>query len=532
MPCERPTARRSRRRRSPAAVEEFHRRNEEARLIEARAAGADGARRPPVRDRAGRPARAVVLELASQPSRPPVARRRMYASGAWHDAVPVSTTARRWPRAPDRRAPPSCRAGSPRSCSAPATWPRCSPMGTPSSSCPKSTEGGPHVDAGGTRGVRPVGRRPRPRARLRGGDARAARPERRPGAAGQRCFETFFTKEAPPSRVRQAEPLGFDPELWAKLGELGGPMMGVPEDAGGGGASLLDLVLVAEQFGASLAPGPACRAAVTARLLAAAGAPARDVLEPMASSPPAVGAMAMRPAADGVARLVPAGAIADVVVGLDGDELVAVVVSAEGAASANLGAGPVADRSLRPGDRHRARRGSRRLGAHGAAVDEWRVLTAGALVGLAAAPSTSASSTPRAATSSASRSGRSSRSPRDLADAATAVDGARLLAREAAWAAVEDTACVRVARQHGVPVRGPDRPAGDRRRPPRPRRLRLHARVRHPALLPAGQGLAAGAPAIRDGACTTWPTPLRTRRGRTDGLPARGQERRLPGGGP
>jgi N-methylhydantoinase A len=69
-------------------VEEFHRRNEEARLIEARS------QEPMVRG-----VRLSATGLVDQPapvhlpetSEPalPVGRRRMYASGAWHDAVPV-----------------------------------------------------------------------------------------------------------------------------------------------------------------------------------------------------------------------------------------------------------------------------------------------------------------------------------------------------------------------------------------------------------------------------------------------------------
>jgi len=251
------------------------------------------------------------------------------------------------------------------------------------------------------------------------------------------AFEIFFSKEAPPSRVRQAEPLGFDAELWAKLGELGVPMMGVPEGAGGGGASLLDVVLLAEQFGASLAPVPFVEAAVTARLLAAVGTPARELLDAMAVSPPAIGAVALRPAVDGLARLVPAGAVADVVVGIDGGDLVAVVSPPDGLAPGNLGTGPVADRSLRAGARHVLATGAGASAFHRTALDEWRVLTAGALVGLAGAALRIGVAYAKSRHQFGVPIGSFQSIARDLADAATAVDGARLLAREAAWAAVE-----------------------------------------------------------------------------------------------
>jgi alkylation response protein AidB-like acyl-CoA dehydrogenase len=251
------------------------------------------------------------------------------------------------------------------------------------------------------------------------------------------AFEAFFSKEAPSSMVRQAEPLGFDAELWAKLGELGGPMMGIPEADGGGGASLLDVVLLAEQFGASLAPVPFVESAVTARLLAAAGAPARELLEPMAAAPPSIGALALRPAVDGTVRLVPAGAVADVVVGLDGDELVAAVSPPSGQAPANLGTGPIADRSLRSGSRHPLASGAAASAAYAVALDEWRVLTAGALVGLATAALRVGVAYAKSRQQFGVPIGSFQSIARDLADAATAVDGARLLAREAAWAAVD-----------------------------------------------------------------------------------------------
>ena len=50
--------------------------------------------------------------------------------------------------------------------------------------------------------------------------------------------------------------------------------MAVAEAAGGWGASLLDLALVAEQLGRAAAPAPVLEAQVAARLLAAVG-PAR-----------------------------------------------------------------------------------------------------------------------------------------------------------------------------------------------------------------------------------------------------------------
>ena len=45
------------------------------------------------------------------------------------------------------------------------------------------------------------------------------------------AFAEFFDSTTL-ERVRAAEPLGFDPDLWAKLAGTGAVAMGLPEDAG------------------------------------------------------------------------------------------------------------------------------------------------------------------------------------------------------------------------------------------------------------------------------------------------------------
>ena len=77
-------------------------------------------------------------------------------------------------------------------------------------------------------------------------------------------FGSFFANQAGPDHTRAAQPLGFDPEGWARLGETGTPGMGVPVDVGGGGASLADLVVVAEEAGANVSPLPLIDHTVTA----------------------------------------------------------------------------------------------------------------------------------------------------------------------------------------------------------------------------------------------------------------------------
>ena len=70
------------------------------------------------------------------------------------------------------------------------------------------------------------------------------------------AFAGLFEKESPSTRVRAAEPGGFDTDLWRTLTEAGTVTMGLPVSSGGDGADLDDLALVAEQYGRRVAPVP------------------------------------------------------------------------------------------------------------------------------------------------------------------------------------------------------------------------------------------------------------------------------------
>jgi alkylation response protein AidB-like acyl-CoA dehydrogenase len=253
------------------------------------------------------------------------------------------------------------------------------------------------------------------------------------------AFRVFFAKECPPAVVRDAEDAGgFDPDLWRAVSMLGGPTMGVDAMHGGAGAGLLDLELVAERAGAALAPVPLVDGWVAARVLAAAGEAGAAVLERLGTDTPPVAVLALQPTVDGAARLVAGGAVAAVVVGLDRDELVVVQGDPEGPPRAHdLGAMALVDRSLRAGSRTVLLRGEGARVLHERALDEWRALTAGALVGLAGAALELGVEYAKQREQFGVPIGSFQAIAHRLADVATAVDGAQLLAREAAWAADE-----------------------------------------------------------------------------------------------
>ena len=147
--------------------------------------------------------------------------------------------------------------------------------------------------------------------------------------------------------VRAAEPSGFDPKLWTRFVELGVVAMAVGEDAGGFGASMLDLALVAEQVGRAVAPVPLVEAQVAARLLDRldrldGGGIVGEVLDDVVEGRRLV-TVALHDARGGRTAAVPAGAVADAVIVLREGALVLVDLDERRRAFDNLGSLPLAD---------------------------------------------------------------------------------------------------------------------------------------------------------------------------------------------
>jgi alkylation response protein AidB-like acyl-CoA dehydrogenase len=92
----------------------------------------------------------------------------------------------------------------------------------------------------------------------------------------------FLESETPIAAVRELEANadGFDREWWSRAASLGWTSLLVPEELGGGslsGQGLLDLVLVSEEMGRLVAPGPLLPVNVVVSALADAGtSEARD----------------------------------------------------------------------------------------------------------------------------------------------------------------------------------------------------------------------------------------------------------------
>lgn len=88
--------------------------------------------------------------------------------------------------------------------------------------------------------------------------------------------ERFLADRCPPAtlRARRDDPAGFDPDVWRQGVELGWTALLVREEDGGGsvsGRGLVDLSLIAHEFGAAAAPGPFHPASLCTGAVSAAG---------------------------------------------------------------------------------------------------------------------------------------------------------------------------------------------------------------------------------------------------------------------
>jgi alkylation response protein AidB-like acyl-CoA dehydrogenase len=202
------------------------------------------------------------------------------------------------------------------------------------------------------------------------------------------AFREFFTNECPTECVRAAEPLGYDEKLWRQLADMGAASMGLAESAGGDGAALIDLLLVAEAAGAALAPVPFIEHAAASRALSGVlfggpSAPAELVAD--AAGGRRIVALAMEPlgAAGSLGRqLVPGGAVARSVLALDGETLVVVHADEPPPLAPNQGSTPLAWWDLAGGARQELASGPSAVARYQVARAEWKLMTAAALVGL------------------------------------------------------------------------------------------------------------------------------------------------------
>jgi alkylation response protein AidB-like acyl-CoA dehydrogenase len=197
----------------------------------------------------------------------------------------------------------------------------------------------------------------------------------------QDMFEKFFAAESTSARIRAAEPTGFDAQLWQDLIGLEAPFMRLSAEAGGAGMGLFDTCLMMEQAGRRLASAPLAEVIVALRVLGEADAGAAGQWVDAIRGGKVL-TLALRKAVPGKEQLVPGGAVAAGVLTFDGTELA--IEEPAGPLEAPFTLGGQAVGRFTPGQGKRTVIASNADAARiwAAGIEEWKLLTAAALVGL------------------------------------------------------------------------------------------------------------------------------------------------------
>jgi alkylation response protein AidB-like acyl-CoA dehydrogenase len=248
----------------------------------------------------------------------------------------------------------------------------------------------------------------------------------------QDAYKQFFKTHCSIETVRAAEPSGFDKSLWERLCAMGATTMALPESCGGDGATLVDLTLVAEEIGRSLAPVPWIDHVCAARLLANLGALGDDTAG-VANGEQLAALDARIDSVQGV-RLIPTGSIADHILIRDGDEIVRLTFGTRPTKVDNIGRLPMAWVDPAAADtRAVMAQGPHALANYQRVLDEWRLLTAAALVGLVEETMTIAAEFAKTRYTLGVPIATLQGISHPLANMAITVQGGRNLARRAAW---------------------------------------------------------------------------------------------------
>jgi alkylation response protein AidB-like acyl-CoA dehydrogenase len=135
----------------------------------------------------------------------------------------------------------------------------------------------------------------------------------------QRTARELLAERAKPERVREhAEAGSTDTILWTELCELGWPGIAISEEHGGQGLGTIELSILCEELGRTLAPVPFLGSAMAACVIEQAGSrEQRERWLPGLASGETIGALAS--AVDGTAELVVGGAEAGVIVLVEED---------------------------------------------------------------------------------------------------------------------------------------------------------------------------------------------------------------------
>ncbi len=195
-------------------------------------------------------------------------------------------------------------------------------------------------------------------------------------------FQRFFETESTSERIRAAEPVGFDADLWRELVALDAPCIRLSAEAGGSGMDLFDACLMMEEAGRRLASAPLAEAVAAMRLLGEVGGEAAHKWIERIGDGESILVLALQKAEAGVSQLVPGAAVAKGIVTFDGSALAIEQPAAALEAPHTLGGNALGVFTPGSGAREVIAEGDAAAQAWEAAVEEWKILNSAALVGL------------------------------------------------------------------------------------------------------------------------------------------------------
>lgn len=197
-------------------------------------------------------------------------------------------------------------------------------------------------------------------------------------------FTRFLDEQSSTTRVRAAaQQGGFDPALWQGLADLGAFALRIPEAHGGLGLGVLDAAVLMEEAGRTLASGPLAESLVAARVLALLAADTQAALLGEVLAGEKVLALAFHDLAQEPLQWVAGGAVAGAVVARRADDVVLCDTAGRGQAEASLATTPIARIDLGACACQVIGSGEDAVRTFAQALEEWRLLVAIGLNGLA-----------------------------------------------------------------------------------------------------------------------------------------------------
>lgn len=197
-------------------------------------------------------------------------------------------------------------------------------------------------------------------------------------------FARFLDEHSSMARVRTtAAEGGFDTALWKGLAELGAFSLRIPERHGGLGLGLMDAAVLMEEAGRTLASGPLAETLVATRILAVLADDGQAALLERVLDGETVLTLAFEEVGDNPVQWVAGGAVTRAVVARKGEQVLLVTPDGESRGEESLASTPLAELDLAAGDTAVLGEGPEAVRLFQQAVEEWKLLVAIALSGLA-----------------------------------------------------------------------------------------------------------------------------------------------------